>query len=321
MPTEITLTEREIAIARGEDPDVIQPAAEVPEVEDAQETVEETSEAVVADEPTEPTWINDDVRDLATSYGMSDDDLQGFTTEEEFRKAGLLLDKQLLDGQAKEEASTTPPTPATEVKEEEEQLIDPQWYVDNDYDEETVKMAKALRRQQELRKEDRQTIEDLKTWRQNFETSVQEQEVQRRTIDFHETADKLDEKLFGKAYDDRGLVQKLDQKHDENRAKLWEAMQTLEAGIIARAQTKGVAPALPPWSVLMQRAHQIAFPETITARKRDQRIEDATKQSAKRRPVGTQGAARPNRVTDTNDPVSIANSPEILDWWKKNVTS
>lgn len=331
MATEIKFTDRELAIARGEDPDLIEATPDstilsqpdtdhVEEITDEQSPVGETT--TEDEEPTEPSWINDDVRSLASSYGMTDEDLNGFETEDAFRKAGLLLDRQLVDSKpaAQEEAKEETKDEA-KADPEEEALIDPQWYIDNDYDAETVKMAKALRRQQELRREDRQAIEQMTQRWQQFETHIQAQEVQRQAEEFHTAVDQLDEKLFGKAWDDKGTANNLDKKHHENRAKLWEAAQTLEAGIIARAQAKGVPPELPPTSVLMKRAYQIAFPETISSDKRNKRIEDAKTQSAKRRPVGTQGAALPNRVAESSDPVALADHPAIKEWWQKNVKS
>jgi len=101
MPIETTdgtleLTEREVAIAQGRDPDEIT-TDETPEVETSvEDTVDEEVASEPSSEPAEETWINAEITELADSYGFTGEDMKLFESEAEFRRAGMLFDRQML---------------------------------------------------------------------------------------------------------------------------------------------------------------------------------------------------------------------------------
>lgn len=322
MTTEIKLTDREIAIAEGRDPETIETTDSAPE----QDVQEDRVEAEDAADVSSDDWIDSEAKELASSYGLSDEDLKAFNSADDLRKHTFLLDKQLYDEAAagkkvsepevKEEKQATGETATSE----DDDLIDPKKYSDEGYDEETVKLATSLRRQQEKTREAMKLLEELNGWRKSFEDDLAQQEMVQVTNEFHRALDSIGDDRFGRAYDESGRIVDLNKDAHTHREKVWEAMKVLENGIYARAREKGVAPTVPPRDVLVQRAYQLAYPEAVKATKRQQTIETAKAQSAKRRPVGNQGGTR-TRPVEATDVDSLANHPDISKWWKDNVLS
>ena len=115
----VELTERELAIIGGKDPDAIAEAATEnrdgagAETDDAasstpaddESTAESAGEPVKDEVPSGggkeaadsavPSWIKDDHRELAKSYELTDEDLRDFASETEFRRATRIIDKEL----------------------------------------------------------------------------------------------------------------------------------------------------------------------------------------------------------------------------------
>jgi len=197
--------------------------------------------------------------------------------------------------------------------------LDLKVYRDAGYDEETIALVEALAREQELNDEREKALNELREWQKTFQTQSEQEELARATQDFHLAVDGLDEKLFGRVFDETGAVRDVDQKYHDNRAKVWEAAQTIQAGIQARAAARGVPAVMPSHKTLMQRAFQLAFPDAVTEKRVSGRVEAATKQSAKRRTVGNQGGARPSRTAMSDDPKELANHPDIVRWWNQHV--
>lgn len=325
MATTIELTDREIAIARGENPDEVvqEPVEDTVSDEVSEELSEDSSEVTSSDDTAdstleETTWVTSDIRDLAESYGFTDEDLSQFGDEQEFRRAGLLFDRQLVKVQQPPQdsaSSTEPEAPAP--TEESEEFVDVKKIEDAGYDEEVVEIAKALRRYQESAKQRDEQLKAVLSWKEQFEQAAQEDYQRRQAEEFHADVDGLDADLFGKVYDDQGNVVQLSDKHNDNRKKLWEAEQTILAGIEARATQTGGEAKYPSRKALRQRALQLAFSAEVGKKEKEVRIEKAKRQSAKRRPVGTQGGALPKRSPDSSDPKEIANHPDIVAFWKK----
>lgn len=327
MPSEIKLTDREVAIAKGEDPDdvVVEVVSDEPVETPQDDPVDDpVSELEAAADPED--WVDNDAKYLAASYGLGEDDLKAFSSMDDLRKHTYLIDKQIYDeaaaGQkAGEEAkSTEKQKPAETAETTGEDLIDPQKYADDGYDDETVKLAKALRRQQEVNQENQKLLQEINGWRQGFEEQMAQQEMVQVTNEFHRAIDMLGDDRLGRAYDESGSVAELSKEVHSQREKVWEAMKVLENGIYARAKEKGTAAAIPPRDILVQRAYQLAFPEAVKTKARQRTIETAKAQSAKRRPVGNQGATRTRSVEPLDDN-SLAKHPDIEQWWKANVLS
>lgn len=348
MATELKLSDRELAIARGEDPDTVgqdtqdtgspdtgstdtgsQDAGGPESLPDASSAPEEVSPEQAPEEPTRANWWNDETKELAESYGLSDDDLGTFETEAEFRRAARLFDKQLVSSPSPDASSSSTASgeagPESGAKAEakaeakpvpeitEEDLIDPQKYIDGGWDEEAIAMAKALRKEQEYRLRVGKEMESLIAWKQQFEEHAAEDMQRRAAEEFHSEADRINQELFGQVYDESGTVRDIGESSNENRMKLWDAYHTLREGIISRAESAGEQPKLPSNRVLMERAFNLAFPD----HKAQQRIEAVKAQSAKRRSVGSKGASQPRTSLNSDDPSEIANHPELVAFWNK----
>ena len=87
----IELTEREQIIASGGDPDDSQ-YEESGEEEAVSEGHDDDSSGEDTAEPTDSSWINDDVRQVAASYGMGEEHLQNFGSELAFQQAAKMID-------------------------------------------------------------------------------------------------------------------------------------------------------------------------------------------------------------------------------------
>ena len=284
------LTERELAIIDGKDPDALDvvddPADQHPEqpetdenqgdlgapVSDEPPSDEEIEAEEAADQKAEETreaepadWMTDEVRSLAYSYGMTDDELSGFESQEEFERTGRLLDRRLtqivetptqeepkfsyeeweamVKSRAENQPSKQPEdAPASQGK------IDPEYYRNNDYDDETVKIVETLRAEQE--RNDR--IEALLTQQQEQEN---QRYMQEEINSFHRAVDSYRPDFFGQTIKDDGTTPRLNQEHTERRSKLYGEVARLAQGMQMSGQ------AVPGYDVLVRRASGIAFAE------------------------------------------------------------
>lgn len=297
------LSEREIAIAQGMDPDLTptEPAQE-PEEEEAG-TAEVGQDAEVADEQPDgdkevATWYGDDDLELAGTYGLSADDLEVFASKDEFAKVTRLLDKAQTWKQAKE-PDPEPETSAENLTNSEEQddfALDPDKYVEAGYDDETVNLVRYTKRLHDELSEVRSRL------------AAQEKEQQERQerdfIDaFHNTVDSMDEELFGRSA-------KMTDSANENRKKLFETAVEIHSTLAAQ----GRAPSLP---VLLRRAEAVAFGEQILERERKNLKAELAEQSRRRRRVA--GATRPRGAPApaAKGDDDIVNHPEIVAAWER----
>lgn len=309
--TKIELTEREIAIIEGRDPDVVEAGAKeaVKDDKSAELAADSSEGGSVAGkdagpdtnggkDAASPSWFSEDDKSLGESYGLTEDDLRGFASRDEFRKAARLLDKQFAKAakqppEAAAEKSAEKPgekageKPAdtkakpTEGKTADEELnLDPEEYEKAGYDNETVKLVKA-------RKADFERIKALEARLARQEQIFQEQEAARSMAHFHQMVDGLDADRYGRAVDEQGRFSKLEQAHDENRRKLFEASDTIIAGIVARARERGEEPVFPTHKALLQRAELLAFGDDIRQQERAKQQKEIAEQSKRRRPAGT----------------------------------
>jgi hypothetical protein len=346
MAVELKLTDREIAIARGEDPDKVVVSKSSPPVAEMNDDEEEGSEEVTEEGSEESleegsssgqeegseeevgeevdSWVDDNVRELAESYGFSDDDLKGFGSAEEFRRAGLLFDRAFFgDGEKKQQAKPKEPPaaeekPAPPVADDDASIefkppVDESLFSDG-YGEHEVAMVKAVNAQAK-------ELADLRAFVRSQQQLVQAQqeEAQRRHFDeFHRICDDLNPDLLGRAFAETGTVNNLDEGLHGKRAKLWEAAETIRSGIFSRAQEKGVAPKLPSERVLIERAYGLAFPDEVKKSVVNKRTSAAKSQAARKRSVGNLGGSRnPSFVGNKFDPGAIANDPKLSAFFDK----
>jgi hypothetical protein len=344
----LELTEREEAIARGEDPDVVAasnepesgaddavetPAAEVDGSQDGQDGSTESGSTEAASESsaeqvkpgtdkTSATWLDDNVKSLGTAYGMTDEDFAEFKSREDFDRTARIFARRLMET-GKQGATQTESTPATTqtppaTSTAQEPPVDPfdpkNW---EGYDEKTLDLVKSHR----------ETLEKLAKQEQAVTSIVaqaQQADRERYLNFFHSSVDALEPELFGRTIKD-GKVVALDQKSDANRAKLWEAVHTIQAGIESRAQQAGKAPVLPPFSELLDSAKRLVFSNELRSAEQSKRSNAIREQAKTRRPaashrtVGSMGR-KPNGQFESgatiNDTVSaLAKDPQLMSLW------
>ncbi len=177
------LTDREIAIAEGRDPDAVAEQPQETPVETGTEAggagSAEGTEAptgapsgeAVSEEPTEvpdapepepapemPEWVNDDYRAMAASFGIGEDELSQFSSKSDFQRACRVIDRNIaaeLKRAAPPEEKPPEPTPAVpsapppvvptpSTNVADESDIDLEKY--SAYDEETQQLAKVAKR-------------------------------------------------------------------------------------------------------------------------------------------------------------------------------
>lgn len=336
------LTEREEAIAAGLNPNEITEEVKEDVVEAQAETTTEGADASDATQATDgqdstvqdgangggteaadESWVTDDLRSYAQSYGLGDDELKQFGSADEFKRAALIFDKQLVKPPEPKTEATETATPAEKAEAKRLAKLDLKKYEEGGYDEDTLE---AVRKQNEAI----DYVEQLENRIKEIEPSVEamkqhfiEQDRIRQINAFHSAVDGLDQDLFGKSLDDSGRVAQLDKKHDDNRRKLYEAGETLVAGLVARARAAGQEPNLPPSNVLLQRALQLAFADELRAKATQKIQSDVKAQSQRRRPVSGNRAvkaAAPDRKVGFDSPRDVAATlladPEIQGFLK-----
>lgn len=304
-PGKVELTPREIAIARGEDPDKepAAPATPVPVAETPPDPPAETTE--------KEDWATNEHLALANSYGL---DVKNFKTAAEFLAAGQDIDRKLAAGDA------PPPTPkpagqppAEPAPEGAIPSLDPQDYINDEFDEKTVAVvrhAKALS----------DDHAKLKTEMEQLRAQVAESDRTRAMAAFHDAADMINPDRFGRSLDDDGIPVPITDEQNSSREKLHTAASTIVAGIVSQARSAGKEPVIPPLPVLLRRAENLAFAADIR-RQEQERLQDAlVSQSSRRRPAGSRRAAvAPTKeVKSEVDPIAaIVNHPDVVKNWDR----
>jgi hypothetical protein len=311
----LELNDREIALASGLDPDAedaavvdvveeTRPSDDIPVGTDAEDVGTDAPETPETDAEPE-TWITDDVKALAGTYGLSDEELGELDNEVEFLRLARLLDKRgAAVAAGKSETPVAPevkPETVPDAKTDDLPTIDPQKYIDAGYDDDTVALARvaaALQKQ----------VQAIVPSFEKQQAAAAEAEARRVNEEFHRVADELGR--YGK-------TDKMDAASDGKRQKLWEA-----AGAVANSIVLSGKP-LPALKTILQRAELVAFGDEIMAERKAGLAKSVKAQSAKRRPVGrTTVASRKAVIGDTDDPVkALANHPDIAKFWDENTVS
>jgi len=160
---EVKLTDREVALAKGEDPDDV--GAEVDDdaavdggeevCGDAEEGDDDGKEADSTDE-TDPgsgkTWLTDEIKALAGTYGLGEDDLADFDDERDFLRFARVLEKR--GSVAKKDDDAAPSKPVEDEGKKAEAApeiprIDPEAYKKAGYEDEVVNLARVAALMQE----------------------------------------------------------------------------------------------------------------------------------------------------------------------------
>jgi hypothetical protein len=265
-----------------------------------------------AAEPAVPAWVKDEHRELAKSYGLSDDDLRDFGTEAEFNRAGRLIDKQFAAQLAPPPQLPEPPplqkqpaqaTDKMSVKPE----LDPDKFKAAGYDDEVLNVVKfAKEREAELQR--------LQQELEATHVAAQEAEFRRTYETLEATYDSMESGRFGRRSNKDGSQRELTRAERESRDKVNQAANMLAAGIIQTGKQ------LPPLGILLKRAEAFTFADEIRAEERRKVQTAITDQSKRRRPVAGQRPVRSavpagKPVTINEQAKNLANDPAIVKAW------
>lgn len=338
MSMKLQLTEREKAIARGEDPDAV-----APNTTDSKEGLSIKTLAKESDDPgkdadegdggtdatnvqassTPSDWIDDDVKALAKSYNFTDDQLASFNSADEFESAAAAYEQSLVEAvkappaKPDKPASPTKPekTPATPEANSEEDELDPELFRKEGYDERTVKVVERLKQESQRRQQLEREFEEVRSF-------AQRQQADQLNNMFHSALDGMDKDRYGRRFDDSGKFVGLDKDSDDRRRKVFEALQVIASGVVAQAQAAGKNPVLPPFQLALKRAENMVFGEELRQSERKKIQNDLVAQARRRRPVASsraQANVTPRKDSRSESDVvrDIASIPEIDRVWKK----
>lgn len=304
----IELTPREIAIAKGEDPDAIESS------ETGEESVTEDggTDAGATDGPSKPEpWVDDEARELAASYGLSEEDLGRFPDKAAFEAAGVLFDRSLKRGK-KEEA----PEPKKEEAKVEEKTPEDDLDLEKlkeTFDDDTVALVGKLKvRNESLRGELeklRPVIDELRSAHEQSQKERDEERSRNVMSAFHGAMDKEDDGLFGRFEGKDGEPVRLSSEHDAARRRVFEAAQVLTAHLIKRAEETGEKVPMAP--VILRRAIRMEFGDELDRRASEKRRSTVKEQSKARRPVA-RGKAVPDKGSEAKKDEDRFSSKAIL---------
>ena len=317
----VVLTEREEAIARGDDPD--QPAEELQDdVSEAvsEDSPEESSQQLEdpVEEPVEETQPVDAFslgdRKLAARYGMSEEDIQKFGSPEALHHALDMLDRTGAKSESSEDSEDSTESPASGLVEDAAadsgggalseilgfEKLDVSRYENSEdpFDEDTLTLVKHVRKTEDL-------LEKLTGMIVQTETS-------KNAEIFHDTLDEYPE-LYGVSLKD-GVAQKLDSGYEEARQAVRDQAEVIYAGIVAR---KGDVP--PVNQIIEQAIMAVHGKQLGSSSSKPDKSEKLKRQSSKRRSPGSTAASSRRQAADI-DPTSagsIAKHPEIEALWRK----
>lgn len=342
----LELTEREKEIAAGGDPDAVtqESATDGAGVEaegtDAPTEIPDGGEAEAGDgsedqpeggtdaAPEPETWIDDDAKTLAKSYGLTEDELSTFGSAAEFDRATALFDRKLVAGvraapvaePAAESAPVIPPV--TQDAAPSLKKLDEQAYVKAGYDNDTLELVRNHNAMVEQNERLAKMVGELDQFRQQ---QVQQDELvqHRRRLDhFHDVVDQLDAGRYGRSVDDNGRPLPLNKLTNENRKTLWENANLLRDGLALQARRSGQPVEELSMSVLLKRAERLAFGNDLIAEERRKFQEQVSAQSKRRRPAAGRSRpmapVKPAEGGGVADPAAeIASNPEIIKMWDR----
>lgn len=269
-----------------------------------------------------PSWLKDGDLEYASSFGLTKEDLSQFENRADLQRFGRLTDQRALQ---QRRSSKTPESQDAAKQSQDNakvagnatdkasldadfELVDPEKYVAAQYDEETVNLAKSLRKTQEILKSVLPIAQSI------TKSQESEQETQQRQLfsEFDKSLDALNDPLFGKTSKDGATV--LPTAQNENRKAVWSAMQEIQDIANQAAISNGQAPTQIPVGILVERARSMLFADNQRSR-----AEAIKEQSKRRRPAsgGNRGSQMPSGEADPDSPAAILKSPQIRDFWDK----
>lgn len=310
---QVTLTDREIAIAKGEDPDAepVQEEVEAEETQQEPEAVEQVDEVVEEEEPAVDAFSLGD-RKLAARYGLSEEDLQKFGSPEALHHALDLFDKTGAKvGQSEDSAESPAENSAEDAAAEDKggalsellgfEKLDVSKYEKSEdpYDEDTLELVKHVRKTEDL-------LEKLTS-------AITATQTADNATTFHDMLDKYPD-IYGSTMKD-GEPVKIDSKFEAARQAVVDQAETIYAGIVAR---KGQ---VPPINKIIEQAMMAVHGKSLTADKpkAPTKKDNLKKQSSMRRSVGSAATNKKRQAADIDpsDARSIAKHPDLDALWRK----
>jgi len=324
------LNEREKVIASGGDPDTEMPdvatagegevtedaegmeAPPSPEEQPEEEAVpEETAEEVSPPAEEEP-WYKAHLHE-AGDYGLAEGDLKEISSEAEYRRLTMLMDRHLLkQPAAREEPAREPAAPPPEKRAEKtEEPLDPQKYIDAGYDEEVVSLVKRIADQSSRLESQAKQLDELAEFNRQA-VAQQAQESRQYFVDaFHDVLDNMDADRYGRSVVDDGVVA-LEERFDGNRRKVYEAVGKIIDSYVAKAP-EGAPPKIPPLQSLVRRAEVAVFGGSQS---RDTRVAEQSKR--RRQVAGSTRRSAPKPKEGDGDPVmDLVNHPDVVAMWNR----
>lgn len=314
----IELTDREKAIAMGEDPDA-PPVEDV--IEDEQESVQEqpTSETDTGklDEPQEvsaegnadPFSLGD--RKLAQKYGLSEEDLQKFGSPEALHHALDIFDKSGIKVEsAKEDSTESPAENSAEDAAAEDnggalsellgfEKLDVSKYenASNPYDEETIELVKHVRKTEDLL--------------ERITQSMLQSSSNTNDNTFHDMLDNYPD-VYGNTLEN-GKPVKISSEYEAARQAVKDQAETIYAGIVAR---KGD---VPPVEKIIEQAMMAVHGKAIQSKSSSSRADKLKKQSSMKRSAGSSATnkRRQQADIDPSDASQIARHPDVEAFFRK----
>jgi hypothetical protein len=306
----IDFTPRMEAIAQGNDPDEIGGS----EGEIQQDVEDLGTDAAPSPEPEVPEkWYGDSDREIASTYGMEDADLEQFQSAEDFKGFAARLETLSRNRASRQTAAPTDPPaepPAGEVDEEVKfERMDRDKYVKEGYDEHTVALVDAYNKQQDILEKQHKQLQEIQPAFQSVLQQQQQYAAQQFANQFHLTTDNLSEERYGRATKEDGSGVQLAKAHDDNRRKLFEATER----VIDLLQ-KNNSP-IPSLQAVIERAELMAFGDEILTQRVTDHQKRVADQARRVRPGGGKKVAKyvppPSDEGDNDEASRIANDPDI----------
>jgi len=314
------LSEREIALARGDEPD--DPVDEAPAEEQGDdegagdETDEDTDEAGGEgdEEPgqdadatggdgggkdaagaSEPDW-RDGLAEEAARHGLTREELGFFGNEAQYRLFVKLAGKR-------------EPTP--EEPEPDAPALDLQAFIDAEYSDETLELVKATIAAQERIKSLEAKLSEVEPELTRVREQYARELGEHRMEAFHTVMDDVDPSVFGKKVVN-GRLAPLSAEHQQRREQVFKAAEVLEKTL---HQAGLDVPARPE---LVRRAAQAVFGAELKQAETRRTKDRIAAQAKRRRGVagGTGQATHPPSDVDPHSVEAIANRPEIVKFWR-----
>ena len=308
--------EQQHVVAEEEDTKAGKPADETPpKPSDEEDDDEDDGEPAAGDAGDEEgdDWVSrEDVRELVESLGLSAEEVAEFSGPEELERAARLLDRRLMEagrqarekpGEAQEAALAAEEAARTRQEAQQRAAEQPRGqdgkFTSDDgeagdyrpeitadyYDEALVGEFNRLDKHQADR------IRQLESRLESFASQLEERSTAQEIERFDAIVDQLDEgELFGAA----DAIQP-DSDPARNRAKLWEAVDTLRDVMAAQGKRATLTPAL------VRLALSVEFADKVSERQRRDFSRRVQQQSQRRLGSGGRRNAGPDRPW-TGDP-------------------